>query len=355
MTKVYIEQCTEHKLPLSFVFWPNLTFPLKAKRLFLQEIMETYQQPFFDITEDIASADFVAVPHDYFDCLRYAPHYLLRMYRLAQEAKKKILLFEYTDYVDTRVEIPEHAVLFRVSVYRHHKKTNEIVMPYFIEDIGANHTIGPKEKGTPISVGYCGQARFKNTLRKWRGNAKRLLQVLMLMLQGDAQPFVHACGIFWRSKAIVTLRKGGIRARILERSFYSLFDAGEFDPKRNREEYIENLRDSDLALCARGDANQSQRFYEALSASRVPLYLDTDTVLPLEEALPYEEVVLFVPSQELQSLPARVRAFDKEVSKDAFLLRQKKARKLYEELRLDRYFERVFDREKSPYRDILFS
>src|SRR3989338_2936615 len=246
MTKVYIPDTKSVRagLPISLIFWPNYRFDIPDKRLFLKEIMESYTEPFFEIVSTAEKADFVAVPFDYFFARQYGQDYLRRAYKVAKEAKKKVLLFDYTDYVDRSPRIPPHGILFRVSAYRHHKRQNEIVMPYFVQDFGACYDIKPKGKGNPLLVGYCGQARFGNAFRKLKANAKRIAQSIALYLKRDGNPKVHARGIFWMNAAIRALRKSGIESRIIERSFYSLPRSGFIiEPKELRSEYVENLRE----------------------------------------------------------------------------------------------------------------
>lgn len=317
--------------------------------------MRQYEEPFFEIVLSIAEADFVAVPCDYFDALLYVPEYLERVYALSKEAGKKVLLFDYTDYVDKKISLPPHAILFRVSAYRHHKGEQEIIMPYFVEDMGKAFSIAAEAQ--EISVGFCGQSRFGNLRKKLRAWGKRMVQTIKLALSGDRQIAVHARGIFWRSKTLQILGRSRIPAHIISRPFYSLHPALiPFDKHTVRQEYIENLRTSPVALCVRGDANASQRFYETFSASRIPLFVDTDCVLPLEEIIPYDELMIRIPSTGIKMLPARLEAWAGKQNPESIIARQKRARGVYDEyLRLDAYFGKVFDRTNSPYRHLLYS
>src|SRR3989338_4327562 len=122
MVRVYIEQNgAPLHLPMSLVFWPNFKFEISPKRLFLRGIMEAYQKPFVEIAESPESADFFAIPFEYFFVEKYAPAYLSSIYDAARRAGKKVLLFDYTDFVDRTPRLPPHAIFFRVSVYRHHQ------------------------------------------------------------------------------------------------------------------------------------------------------------------------------------------------------------------------------------------
>ena len=153
------------------------------------------------------------------------------------------------------------------------------------------------------------------------------------------------------------LGRSRIPAHIISRPFYSLHPADiPFDKNTVRQEYIENLRTSPVALCLRGDANASQRFYETFSASRIPLFVDTDCVLPLEEIIPYDELMIRIPSTGIKMLPARLEAWAGRQNPESVRSLQERVRAVYDEyLRLDAYFAKVFDKEKSPYKELLYS
>ncbi len=357
MIKVYIEQQeAPTQLPQSLVFWPNFRFEISQKRLFLREIMAQYERPFFEIAKRPELADFFAIPFEYFFVEKYNPEYLARVYSAAQTMKKKVLLFDYTDYVDRIPKLPPHAVFFRASAYRHHLTPREIVMPYFIEDFGKTISLHT-EKPSRAVVGFCGLSRYgsvKQALKAW---LKRQGLRLLLTFWGDASPRVHASGIFWRTRALSALRQSNaVETRIIERASYSLHQGSvSGDPERIRAEYRKNLEASSLALCVRGDANASQRFYEALSAGRVPLLLDTDSALPLEALAPYEKCMIRVPYTEAMLLPERAAAWNSSQTAASFLEAEREAKALFQTyLRLDRYFELVFDPKRSPYKSILY-
>lgn len=355
MVTVYVEKNNPPDLPFVLMFWPNFRFPLKQNRLFLEEIMAQYDKPFFELSDTPEQADFFAVPYEYF-FVREKP-YFTDVLQKAKTFKKKVLLFDYTDYVEKESNLPPDTVLFRVSAYRHHKKEREIIMPYFVEDLGSRYDIAPQARGTQPLVGYCGYARFGSLVRAVRAALRSFAEKARLYLRRDAMPSVHQRGLFWRKKAIRGIKISDLPHAIIERPFYSGHRASvPIDEKTIRAEYVDNLRNSDLALCVRGDANASQRFFEALSAGRIPLFLDTDAVLPLEEVVGYRRCLVCVPSRDVHRIGAYVHAWWTKTDETAYRAAQQEAKALFQKyLRLDRYFELVFDRVRSPYRAILFS
>ena len=49
---------------------------------------------------------------------------------------------------------------------------------------------------------------------------------------------------------------------------------------KNRAEYLDAISQTDFMACPRGDANQSARFYETLSAGRIPLIRNSSVHQP---------------------------------------------------------------------------
>ncbi len=56
-----------------------------------------------------------------------------------------------------------------------------------------------------------------------------------------------------------------------------------------RQEYVHSMMESDYILCARGAGNFSRRLYEALSCGRIPVFVDTDCVLPYQSEINWKE------------------------------------------------------------------
>jgi hypothetical protein len=73
-----------------------------------------------------------------------------------------------------------------------------------------------------------------------------------------------------------------VRSDFVRRNRYR---AGNLDREGAYNTFRENLLANEYTLCVRGTGNFSARLYEALSAGRVPVLVDTGAVLPLEGAV----------------------------------------------------------------------
>jgi hypothetical protein len=101
--------------------------------------------------------------------------------------------------------------------------------------------------------------------------------------------------------------------------------------RRVREEYVRNMVESDYILCSRGAGNFSYRLYETLSCGRIPVFVDTDCVLPYDFVAPWREHLVWVDESELASLGDRVAAFHEALSDREFEDLQRSCRRLWDE------------------------
>lgn len=68
---------------------------------------------------------------------------------------------------------------------------------------------------------------------------------------------------------------------------------------RRRQEFRRSMRESRIALCPESIPGVlPYRFFEAMSAGRVPLLVSSDYVLPFDDEIPYGEFILHCPSAE---------------------------------------------------------
>lgn len=112
-----------------------------------------------------------------------------------------------------------------------------------------------------------------------------------------------------------------------------------------RGQFIANLQSSDYALCVRGAENYSWRFFEALSLGVIPVLVDTDSVLPLEDEIPWEELIVRVPATEMQTLPARLLTYHQSMSEEVFAERRQTMRSLFEKLLPENFFSHTIRKQ----------
>lgn len=87
----------------------------------------------------------------------------------------------------------------------------------------------------------------------------------------------------------------------------------EYDPAewvRRRQEFRRSMKESRVALCGESIPGVlPYRFFEAMSAGRVPLLIGSDYVLPFESDIPYKDFILTLPREQAHQAANTVRRF----------------------------------------------
>lgn len=76
-----------------------------------------------------------------------------------------------------------------------------------------------------------------------------------------------------------------------------------------RRQYVDSVFSNSYALCVRGAGNWSYRFFEALSAGRIPVLIDTDCALPLERTIDWDRHLCRIPVNRLSHAPRLLEEF----------------------------------------------
>ena len=109
-----------------------------------------------------------------------------------------------------------------------------------------------------------------------------------------------------------------------------------------RAEFFKNIADSDYQVCLRGSANHSRRPWETFSCSRLPLFIDTDCVLPFENLVAWADYMPIVDEADLARLPEAVCDFHRAIRPEQYEDRQKAGRRLWEDWLSPHGFARQF-------------
>ncbi|MDP7247220.1 MAG: exostosin family protein [Candidatus Peribacteraceae bacterium] len=317
-------------LPHIPLLYPNLGRPENEGRMgFLNEAFDDLKDPFVEIVQDPTQADIILCPHN-FPQIKMKGTYLQKLSDLSQDLNKKVIVFWHGDDTD-EVDIP-NSIIFRTSQYRHLKLDNEIIMPPYTPDLMKGRELVIRHKAKTPVVGFCGWARYKNHKNRFGTLAKNLLIDFKRLALIRSHLAVHKKGLTFRQKACRALKDTPlIEANfILRKSYSGSPHTIKIAPKEGREEYIQNIIDSDFPLAVKGDGNYSYRFYEALSLGRPPVFIDTDCVLPLEDKINYDEFIIRVSYKDASKIDSIVSSFYEKLDEETFVSMQKKAREAFE-------------------------
>ncbi len=299
----------------------------------------------FDVKDKIDDTDFVLVPQPIMDTNQTTSSYLNRVLKCAEEYRKQALLLVGGDF-SHHVNFKGFYVL-KGTQYKRFIKDNEIIMPPFCEDLGSRYGLIVRQKIIKPVVSFCGWAGFDNKIRYIKYLIRNLYNEIEKAVYFDATREVFKRGTYFRRKALHILKRSDrVDTRFITRSSFSGHAKTiELSPEQARSEYVENMINSDFVLAPKGDANYSVRFFEALSLGRIPILIDTECCLPLEDVIDYSKCILRVPYTDIARIGDIVADFYASLTEEQFAEMQKEARRVFVEyLRYDSFFNLTFAR-----------
>jgi len=267
----------------------------------------------------------------------------------ARKNVKPMVIFSEGDHP---ANIPfDDVILFEYAGY--HRSTPGLryhsSMPVFLADylhIYCQDELQLRPKQDLPTVGFCGLANTSsllNSVRKIRLK-RRQRQYERGKLQFEPPPFETSA---FRARVLKGFDgKPGIRTNFLIRKRYR---AGVIDDKSphhpSKVEFVNNILDSDYTVCMRGGGNFSVRFYETLSLGRIPIFIDTDCLLPFQDEIDYKSIFPWINMKDLPHAAEILRNFHARLSEDDFLDLQKACRRLWIEHMTPDGFHRDFVRQ----------
>lgn len=242
-----------------------------------------------------------------------------------RDAGKPAVFFSGADPTDP---LPVNATVFRTSLLRSQRLPNEFALPAWSEDFLQCYLGGelrPRPREARPTIGFCGNTMAGLPARRPGGGLRRLL----------GKPRHATAGLTVdhpRTEALVAVG-GDPRLQsnfVLREGFWAgaLGDSQALMEARGA--YVRNMLDSDYVLCVRGIGNFSYRLYETLSVGRIPVFVDTDCVLPLDFEIDWRDYCVWVDESEIGQIGERVLEFHESIAEGEFEELQRACRRLWE-------------------------
>lgn len=253
-------------------------------------------------------------------------------YFAAINVDKPFVIFNGGDFP---VKLPfEDVILFESAGYRsaprlrYHSAQPTYIKDYLQQYCGGELKLRHKTKN-PV-IGFCGQASLSPAQTAWRSLRLkwRQHQYRQGKIKWEPAPFETSS---FRTRVLKEFEgKGGIQTNYLLRSQYHGGDTNDKDLQaRLKAEFVNNILNSDYTVCMRGGGNFSVRFYETLSLGRIPIFIDTDCLLPFQDEIDYKSIFPWIDVKDLPHAAEIVQDFHAQLSDDDFIDLQKACRKLW--------------------------
>ncbi len=284
----------------------------------------------FEIVEDIKDADYAMIPHAYWGLRKKHPDVLKTMVALANQHHKPILIDGSGDQ-EFPIRIPNSVVL-RIGMVRFASLPNELSIPVIAEDLletECDNVLTLRAKQEKPSLAFSGWAKlpFISYVKATIKAAPYRMLALLNWRYG-----AYEKGVLVRMAVIRSLtRATRIIPNFIIRSSYSANKKTvQGDMQQVRKEFVENLLHSDYALSIRGDANADTRFYEAISLGRIPVFVDTERVMPFEDVIEYKSFCVYIPFRDRFNIERILADFHASLTPEQFDAMQKKAREVFQ-------------------------
>lgn len=248
-----------------------------------------------------------------------------------EQAGKPLVVFFIGPRSDEEIPIKD-AIIFRGSLYRSKKRNNEFSYPLWTEDLIKhyfNDQLPVRQKQAKPVVGFCGFVQKEKLSTKLKSLTYK---VLMGVRYGEIKISPYE-GHSLRYKALHYLSANSkVETNFTDRNNYIFLSNQDKELKQKvRLEFVQNIVDSDYTVCCRGSANCSYRLFETLCCGRIPVFIDTDCVLPYDFVIDWKKYCVWVDEKELSQIAEKVAEFHDKISPQEFVDLQHECRKLWKE------------------------
>ena len=204
----------------------------------------------------IEDCDYIVSTGIPYGCTNY--ELIQKVLQSYEMTKKSVLVFLLSDYNEPFI-IPSNVLLYRSGMYRSQRKLNEHLIPY----VWVEHELQGYQDATPLSkktfhpsVGFCGSV------------------------------ISHPC----RIQHLNQIKKhADMKTNFILRTNHW---AGRPHDPEVVQQFVKNIQQTYFTVCSRGAGNWSARFYQVLSLGRIPIVVNTDMVLPLEDIIPWKDIIV---------------------------------------------------------------
>ncbi len=247
------------------------------------------------------------------------------------EFDKKVFVWVEGDH-DVIID-HQNCIFIKYAGYKSNANSNMIIQPGDLKDDLLkkyyNGELKIRKKSDKPSIGFVGVADYSNiklVLLIIKQSLKKIQYIFQntIFESGPIIPYlVHRKTSLERIKNI----RGLTSDIILRKSFAEGIRSNDVDARLT---FINNIINNDYTFCMRGGGNYSLRLYETLCLGRIPLFINTDCILPFENNIDWKGLCLWVEEDDIDKIGQIVSDFHSSISNDEFIERQIQCRKIWE-------------------------
>lgn len=223
------------------------------------------------------------------------------------KGKRTVLLFAHDNDFPISNFLDGSPIVFRYSMSKNHSYADEYIIPTKVTQFelkaGSQNKRGWCKRPQVSFMGWAGLLKpigrsqpVEEVYEKDQvSNSRGLISPLIF-------PTPANIGVVLRHRAIDKIKKDlRIDSNFTVHNNYFYHHSDDFKLKM-RQKYIDSICNTQYVLAFRGCGNYSIRLFEALSAGRIPLMLDTNQYLPFENFIKWRELGVWLSLKELDQV-----------------------------------------------------
>lgn len=287
------------------------------------------------LVETIEESDICLLPMDWHFYIKTNQTNIAEKFiRKAQNENKKIIVSVRGDYY-TSLPNYDNIIDMYYSAYQSKSHDKTFPLPVIIRDplsLLELDTINLRVFNKLPSIGFCGQSdpnliisSIKMAILAWK-NIKYYSN-LSKYYPGPLIP-----PTYMRKKVLDILdNRDRVQTKFIRRDRYQGGKSkNEVSLKRLRKEFYQNIKNTDYTLCIRGGGNFSARFYETLALGRIPIFINTDCILPFNSEIDWKKHLVWIEYDEIFDIETKINNFHHSFTEQSFQQLQKENRILWE-------------------------
>ena len=237
---------------------------------------------------------------------------------------------------DLGVKLPklENVIVFRSNGFKNNLPNYHKGIPVFIEDpikerLSSIYNDHISYSSVPI-VGFCGYATG-NPFYVLRLYLAQIVKMLKQTISRNVEYSPLCVAPYFRHRCLKEVDKfRAVKTNFILRSKYRAGANNMIELERTTKEYFENMAKSQYVLCVRGAGNFSVRFFETLAMGRIPVYVDTNGFIPLDNEINWKDHIVWVHEHEIHKIGQKIMTFHNRFNSASFNELLKSNRKLWE-------------------------
>lgn len=236
------------------------------------------------------------------------------------------------DYGEQYKEFP-NLIYFRMGGFKSRLPSINRGFPVALTDHLSNQIFSSTDKKLLPTVGFCGHSTLsfkKRVFENIKFAKENFRRFLTNPLRSDYEPLFPSA--FRRAQLLRSFEMSDqINCNFIYRNQYRAGAKTAANRAKTTEEYFDNIKNSDYVLCVRGGGNFSVRLYETLMMGKIPVFVNTDCLLPFEQEIVWKNHVVWVEWKDRKNIAQLVVDFHKNTTSEAFSTLQLNNRILWKE------------------------